>query len=482
MSALPRPARVLERFAPAFTRPTFDRFVLLAVGAIVTFGRRSVSRVLWAVRGFLDGHPSAYHRWFSRARWSAWALGRVLAAAVLELVPGDGPVSPALDDTADGPHRGKRVYAAACWRDAVASSAGKAVHKWGHKWVVLAVRVRLPFCARPWALPVLVALARPTELDEREGRRVHRTPADLGRGLLATLVHWFPGRRFICLGDWGFGSHDLAAFARRHRRRLTLVARCRADTNLFALPDPAALAAAAARRRKAKAKAEAEAKPKSARRRPPYTCRKGRKLPTPQETVAKATPWTRTLAWYGNGRRDVGLVSGCGGWYRPAGRARRGRSALVPLRWVRSRDAAGGREDYFYSTDPTMSAERIVELYAGRWAIEVTFAEARAHLGLETTRVRTRPSVERAAPCLFGLFGVVGLVYAELCRGRRAAPAAGGTPCYHKADPTFADALAAVRRLLWSDVLLARRAWGPHVTKLPRRLRATLLDQLARAA
>src|SRR5436190_2008531 len=229
------------------------------------------------------------------------------------------------------------------------------VHKWGHKWVVLAVLVKLPFASRAWALPVLVALARPQELDEREGRRVHRTPADLGRGLLATMLHWFPDRRFICLGDWGFGSHDLAALARRHRRRLTLIARCRADTNLFA------------------------------------------------------------------------LVSGCGGWYRPAGRTRRGRSALVPLRWVCSRDAIGGRTDYFYSTDPTMTPEQIVELYAGRWAIEVTFAEARAHLGLETTRVRTRPSVERAAPCLFGLFSVVALIYAELVKGRKAAPAVGGT-------------------------------------------------------
>ena len=111
MFALPRPARVLERFAPAFTRPTFERFVLLAVGAIVTFGRRSVSRILWAVRGSLDGHPSAYHRVLCRARWSARTLARTLAAAVLELAPPGRPVLLALDDTTDGPHRGKRFYA-----------------------------------------------------------------------------------------------------------------------------------------------------------------------------------------------------------------------------------------------------------------------------------------------------------------------------------------------------------------------------------
>jgi hypothetical protein len=60
---------------------------------------------------------------FSRARWSTWGLGRALAAAVLELAP-PGDVVLALDDTADGRRRGKRVYAKGCWRDAVASSAG----------------------------------------------------------------------------------------------------------------------------------------------------------------------------------------------------------------------------------------------------------------------------------------------------------------------------------------------------------------------
>ena len=76
--SMPREFQVLQRFAPAFTRPTFERFILLCVGAIVTLGRRTVSRILWAIRCLNAGHPSSYHRFFSAAHWSAWPLARVL--------------------------------------------------------------------------------------------------------------------------------------------------------------------------------------------------------------------------------------------------------------------------------------------------------------------------------------------------------------------------------------------------------------------
>jgi hypothetical protein len=119
----------------------------------------------------------------------------------------------------------------------------------------------------------------------------HKTPALLARQMTAVLVHWFPQRRFILLGDWGFASHDLALFCHRHRRRVTLVARTRSDMNLHAL--------APARR--------------SGRR--GSVPRKGRKLLTPAQAVAAAATCPRRHArvrWYGNGVRDLQLLGGCG--------------------------------------------------------------------------------------------------------------------------------------------------------------------------
>lgn len=124
MLVLPPAAEPLIRsFAPAFTRRSFRRFVLLLVGTIVTPGRRTVSHVLWTVRWLIDGHPSSYHRFFSAARWSLWPLAHVLAAMVLELVPRDQPVLIGGDDTVAG-HSGKKVYGRACHRATPSAPAG----------------------------------------------------------------------------------------------------------------------------------------------------------------------------------------------------------------------------------------------------------------------------------------------------------------------------------------------------------------------
>jgi len=78
-------------------------------------------------------------------------------------------------------------------------------------------------------------------------------------------------------------------------------------------------------------------------------------------------------------------------------------------------------------------------------AIEVTFEEARAHLGLETQRQWSTPAIARTTPCLLGLFSLVALMAHALhpthLPTRQSA-------WYPKAEPTFVDALAAVRRHL----------------------------------
>ena len=114
------------------------------------------------------------------------------------------------------------------------------------------------------------------------------------------------------------------------------------------------------------------------------------------------------VAWYGGGRRDVETVAGTGQWYK-------GGEGLVPVSWVFVRDRTGThRDSYLFSTDPALTPRQVIAIYTGRWSIETTFQELRAYLGLETTRGWTERTVLRAAPCLFGLFSVVALLYAAL--------------------------------------------------------------------
>src|SRR5262245_5967635 len=68
---LPGPIRrvadaLLRAFAAAFTRPTCERFVVLLLAAILTTGGRTILNLLRTVESLAPGHPSSYHRVFSR--------------------------------------------------------------------------------------------------------------------------------------------------------------------------------------------------------------------------------------------------------------------------------------------------------------------------------------------------------------------------------------------------------------------------------
>jgi len=282
---------------------------------------------------------------------------------------------------------------------------------------VLVILIKFPWASRPWALPVLVALYHSKESNKECGRR-HKTPPVIARQLLAVLQRWFPERTFILAGDGGFSTHDLASSARRRRRGgAVLVGRFYPHANLYAPPPQ---------------KRAHTGRPRI----------KGRKLPAPQTVVAKTRKRTRlTVPWYGGQTRKVEVVTGEGQWYRMG-------QGLVAVRWIFVHDLSGThRDEYFFSTDVQMTPQQIIETFTGRWSIEVTFEEMRAYLGLETTRGWIRQTVLRMAPCLFGLYSVVALLFDLLPAKQKKA-----TVCWDKKSTvTFSDAITVVRRWLWRE-------------------------------
>lgn len=448
MLSIPSAAeQIFMSFSTAFTQPTFQRILPLAIGAILTVGRRTVTGVLWTMRAVVTGHPSTYHRVFSRASWSLWPLGKMLATAILHFIESDEPVLVPLDDTT-AQHRGKHVYGKGCHHDAVRSARKHVVYRWGHRWVVLAISVKFPFSSRRWALPVLCALYRPEELNIAEKRR-HKTAPRLARQLMAVLIHWFPERKFVFLGDGGYASHELAVFCHRHRHHATLVSRYHGDANLHAPPP---------KRRNHIGR--------------PRT--KGSKLPKPQQIVAHRKLAPATVRWYGGSDRQVELAGGAGCWYK-AGKG------LVPVRWVFVHDVQGThRNEYFYTTDTSLSLKQIVSWFTARWPIETTFQEMRAHLGFETPRQYVAKSVLRTAPCLLGLFSVICLIFAEHTRLHHIQIRS--TEWYVKTEPTFSNAIATVRRLFWQESIFEEASYHKGFKKLPPILKNMLLDYLSQAA
>jgi hypothetical protein len=446
VSITSEPLPVFSLFESAFTTAaTFVRARLLAVAAILTTGRRTVRNLLRTVAGLAEGDPSSYHRVLSFARWSTLTLASLLARFILRHFWPEGTVRLVGDDTVTE-HPGRAVHGKARHRDPVRSSHSYTAWRWGHKWVVLAILVRFPFASRPWALPVLVALYRSPEDNRRRGRP-HRTPAQLLQLLLRLLLRWFPDRQFVFAGDQNYGSHEMASLASRTHNRLHVISKFHPNANLYEPPPAYA----------------GNGRPRV----------KGAKLPTPQQVVATAKRVRLNVAWYGGGRRDVEVVTGTGYWYKSG-------KGLVAVRWVFVHDLTGThRDEYFYSTDVTMTAQQVIEEYTGRWNIETTFEESRAYLGLESTRGWCERTVGRAEPCLLGLYSVVALMYWSLPGEEQEQ---GAVEWEGKATVTFSDAITAVRRWLWTRWVFARAGHGDTFAKLPEAFRQLLLYGLTPCA
>ena len=449
MARIPREVRdVLDRCEQEFTPSVWNRFFAMLLVAILLRGRRTILRLYDLTERLVPGHFSSLHRVFSHRRWRLSALAKVLATALVDHFAPTGVLQIVGDDTVSQ-HRGERVYGKACHRDAVRSAHGHLVHRWGHKWVVLALRVRVPGTARTWAIPVLIALYRTPELNAREGRR-HKTPAELMQGLLALWMRWFPERKSVFSGDGAYGTHRLARFARRHHSRLCLVSKFYTDAVLHQLPP---------RRRKGQ-------KGRNKVR--------GKRLPTPGQAIKSSKRWRKlVVGWYGGGQRHIEVRSEVGHWYRQG-------HGLVQVRWVYVRDLTGThRDECLMATDDTLTEREIVENFVGRWDIEVMYEEMREHLGLERNRGRCKQTVLRVEPCLFGLYSLIALWFACLP----------GDPLNRilvtwpgKQSITFSDAMTTVRREAWSIYINQTTILGPLVEKLRRRQRQSLIDMLALAA
>ena len=138
-------------------------------------------------------------------------------------------------------------------------------------------------------------------------------------------------------------------------------------------------------------------------------------------------------------------------------------AALIPILWVFVHDLTGTHRDtYLFTTDLSMTVPRIIETYTGPGTSRRHFG-APAYLGVETTRGWSRNTVLRVAPCLFGMYTVVALLYAEL-PARYTRVRVVDWP--GKRDVTFSDAITAVRRGCgWSGFLQSHTPNLRHVVQ-----------------
>ncbi len=134
-------------------------------------------------------------------------------------------------------------------------------------------------------------------------------------------------------------------------------------------------------------------------------------------------------------------------------------------------------------TDTAAEPRHLLQWYLLRSQVEVTFAEARAHLGMETQRQWSELASARTTPALLGLFSVVTLMADVLIGQQQIEMTPRTTAWYEKTSPSCADAIAMVRRYIWvRHGTFATSEPEPELIKVPSSLYHLMLDSLAYAA
>src|SRR5215211_734272 len=447
--------RLLVPFAPLFSRRVWQNAQVLLMGAILAPGRRTVSSALRAMGLDRDRGFHRYHRVLSHDSWSSLKVSRVLLGLLVEMfVPDGDPLIVGIDETLER-RWGKKIAAKGVYRDPVRSTHGNFVKCSGLRWVCVMLLVEIPWASRVWALPFLSALAPSERYAAKRGRQ-HKKITEWAWQLLLVLRRWYPQREIVAVADRAYASLKLLDQCRKLSNPITFITRLRLDAALYEPAPP---------------------------RRPHQIGRpriKGERLPNLSEVAqAPNTVWKPTTIanWYGSEQRMVEVSSETAVWYSTG-------LPAVPVRWVLIRDPEGEfKPQALLCTDLDADPEEILSWFVMRWQLEVTFQEARRHLGFETQRQWSDMAIRRTTPALLGLFSLVTLFAHQRMRQavgtfRRQAA------WYHKRHPTFVDALALVRKELWAQE--ERTFYGsPSATdtiKVPRVFMERLTEAVCYAA
>jgi hypothetical protein len=442
-------ASLLAVFQGCFGAPSYRNFCWLVVGWVHCLGRHTITGIVIAAGAVSVRHISVFHRFFARAQWSLDALGHVVFTLALPWLPADDRLYLLADDTLTR-RQGKGVSLAAMHHDPLLSSGRKPFFSFGHVWVVLALWVPLPLGqGRGFALPLLVRLytssKRGGRADSRSrttrgqrqavAERAHadrdrRTKLELLREMTALVAQWAGERTVYLVCDSASAGR---ALLEGRPARVHVISRLRLDAALWVIPP---------RRRPGRGRPR----------------RRGRRLPTPHALAAVPGSWRQlSLCLYGQPvQPQVRTFRAL--WY----------AALrdQPLRIVVVRDPAGRRQlDAFFSTDASADAGFILTAYARRWALEVTFHDAKQYLGLAEPQCQSPLAVQRTTPFAFIVYDLV-LLWAAEQHETSGAPAWIARPWYrHKAAPSFLDLLGALHQAGWQPAISAPLQPSPSLKK-----------------
>lgn len=378
---------LFQEFQSCFTKPSFDLFKALAIGWLVTPGRKTITNIIRTMGETAKRSHDAYQNFFSENRWTTKAISEKLFALLLVKLLPPGVIRLAGDDTL-AKHFGRKIFGIGIFRDPVRSTDWHTSFTLAHNWVILYVLVKVPFADFTWvALPVCSRLRpklepephpkkhRDKKRKRRKAAKTDKTMVALMKEMVEHIVSLAPHHQFIFVTDAGYST-----LVGQLPKQATIVSRIRRDAKLFDLPVI------------------------TPHKRGPHP-KKGKRLPNPAQKAASATAiWEPVdVVIYGTAL-TLSVCSYVALWYQVC--------KDQPIRIVIARDPKGKYKDqFFFTQDLDMPLADVLEIIASRWPVETAHRELKQYLGMEQPQARREKAVTRQAPFAMLLLSLVKLWY-----------------------------------------------------------------------
>jgi hypothetical protein len=198
---------------------------------------------------------------------------------------------------------------------------------------------------------------------------------------LRVVRRWWPDRELVCVADSSCAALEWLALVAR-LPQVSVITRLRLDAALSDPPPPRA---------------------------PGTTGRprlKGQRRPTLEAVLAdEQTPWSTLTVdeGYGEGPREVDVATDTAVWYHTG-------KPPVALRWGLMRAPQQCfKPQALLATHLEQTCAQILAWFVRRWTREVTWEEARAHLGMATQRQWNDQAIARTTPALVSLYSIMTL-------------------------------------------------------------------------
>jgi len=347
-----------------FRKRTAHKWLVLALGWVFQVGRKTTAGLVRGAGHLAQKHYASYSRFFHTTSWDPVAFWRVLFEGVRTVVDEDRIIL-AVDDTCVT-KSGRSIAATDWFVDSSGFSTKTTTYVWGQCWVVVSVVVHdLLGYEKTWSFPVGIRLFVPKSECPEE---TYQSKLEMAHEMLQQRSRW-SDRPILALADRLYAG---APFLEGFGEDVDVIVRMKKNAKLFDLPEPN----------------DGVGRPR----------KKGDRLPSPADWLNE-DDWTPTEATLYGTDKEIQIKSRRALWYHVTG-TQVGRLCLM-------KEPESDRWAVFYSTDPEMDAVRIPELYSRRWAVEMTFRDAKQHGGFKDAQCRTIEAVRRQATFNLGLMSLV---------------------------------------------------------------------------